>query len=102
MQTYYLTVYAQTGEALLNESFEAENDEAATNMGKEKVKRKRTCRYYPSSRIAGWPSFAISSLMIHNVINNKKDLKRLMAAWGLFPFTERHCCLFRKALLMVL
>lgn len=40
--------------------------------------------------------------MIHNVINNKKDLKRLMAAWGLFPFTERHCCLFRKALLMVL
>ncbi|MBU6081621.1 MULTISPECIES: YhzD family protein [Allobacillus] len=37
MQTYYLTVYAQTGEALLNESFEAENDEAATNMGKEKL-----------------------------------------------------------------
>ena len=40
MQTYYLTVYAQTGEALLNESFEAENDEAATNMGKEKLNEK--------------------------------------------------------------
>ncbi|MFC0015980.1 MULTISPECIES: YhzD family protein [Allobacillus] len=37
MKTYFLTVYSKTGEALLNESFEAENDEAATTMGKEKL-----------------------------------------------------------------
>mgnify|MGYP001470670145 CR=1 FL=1 len=33
MKTYYLTVYNKTGENLLNDSFEAENDEEAKNIG---------------------------------------------------------------------
>lgn len=38
MKTYYLTVYSKSGEALLNDQFEAESDEAATKIGKDKLK----------------------------------------------------------------
>ncbi|WP_027963839.1 YhzD family protein [Halalkalibacillus halophilus] len=37
MKTYFLTVYAQDGNALVNETIEAETEESAIKMGKEKL-----------------------------------------------------------------
>ena len=41
MKTYYLTVYNKTGENLLNDSFEAKNDEEAKEMGKKTLEEKQ-------------------------------------------------------------
>ncbi|GEL78800.1 YhzD family protein [Tenuibacillus multivorans] len=38
MKTYYLTVYANDGEALLDEQFKAENDDEAKALGTQKLK----------------------------------------------------------------
>ncbi|MGM8214753.1 YhzD family protein [Bacillaceae bacterium W0354] len=37
MKTYFLTVYNKTGENLLDESFEAKDDEEAKNLGMKKL-----------------------------------------------------------------
>ncbi|PKR78263.1 hypothetical protein CEY16_00450 [Halalkalibacillus sediminis] len=37
MKTYFLTVYSQKGEALLNDSFEASDDQEAIKIGKTKL-----------------------------------------------------------------
>jgi hypothetical protein len=37
MRTYALTVYDENGENLLNESFEAENDEKAKELGQKRL-----------------------------------------------------------------
>ncbi|ATH94925.1 hypothetical protein ACH95_00175 [Bacillus glycinifermentans] len=41
MEVYYVTVFATTGETLLNERFEAENEEEAKQKGKDLLKKKR-------------------------------------------------------------
>ncbi|MET3683529.1 hypothetical protein ABID56_001624 [Alkalibacillus flavidus] len=37
MKTYFLTVFSKKGENLLDETFEAENDDQASSIGKEKL-----------------------------------------------------------------
>ncbi len=37
MKTYSLTVFSQSGEKLLDESFEAENNEEAKNIGQTRL-----------------------------------------------------------------
>lgn len=41
MRTYVLTVYDVSGKNLLNESFEAENDEKAKEMGQKRLKEEK-------------------------------------------------------------
>ncbi|TFB22104.1 hypothetical protein E3U55_07320 [Filobacillus milosensis] len=37
MKTYFLTAFSQKGEALLDEQFEAANDDEAKKIGKQKL-----------------------------------------------------------------
>ncbi|WP_188207048.1 YhzD family protein [Alkalibacillus aidingensis] len=39
MKTFYLTVYAKSGENLLDEPFEANHDQEAKEIGQEKLKQ---------------------------------------------------------------